>query len=159
LIATDLSVPHDAWQVSRVVDRARRDGGDNVAPSGRLGGEVMPALTNLRPRLTTLDTRVVKPAPKMADPFYLSPEWRALMGAIIAERGRRCEDPLHNGLHERSPRVFGDHIVELKDGGAPLDPANVLLRCGACHTRKTIAARAVRMARPSGRPAGPPHRG
>jgi 5-methylcytosine-specific restriction protein A len=109
----------------------------------------MPALTNLRPRLSVLDTRVVKPPPKTADPFYLSVEWRALMGAIISERGRRCQDPHHKGLHERSPRVFGDHVVELKDGGAPLDPANVLLLCGACHTRKTIAARAARMAKPA----------
>jgi hypothetical protein len=43
--------------------------------------------------------------------------------------------------------VFGDHIVELRDGGAPLDPANVLLRCGRCHTTKTVAERARRTAR------------
>jgi 5-methylcytosine-specific restriction protein A len=96
-----------------------------------------------------LDTRAVKPPPKTADPFYLSPEWRALMGAIIAERGRRCQDPHHQGLHQRGTRVFGDHVVELKDGGAPLDPTNVLLRCGSCHTRKTAATRAARMARPA----------
>ncbi len=104
-------------------------------------------LTNLRPRLGSLDTRIARQPPKTADPFYLSPEWRALMGAIIAERGRRCQDPSHQGAHERGTRVFGDHIIELKDGGATLDRRNVLLRCGACHTRKTIAARAARMSR------------
>jgi len=37
-------------------------------------------------------------------------------------------------------RVFGDHMVELQDGGAPLDKTNVMLRCGSC------AQRARRMA-------------
>jgi 5-methylcytosine-specific restriction protein A len=27
-------------------------------------------------------------------------------------------------------RLFGDHIVELRDGGAPLDKRNLTLRCG-----------------------------
>ena len=35
-----------------------------------------------------------------------------------------------------------DHRVELKDGGAPLDRANVWVLCGSCHTRKTLAERA-----------------
>ena len=33
--------------------------------------------------------------------------------------------------------ILGDHIVELKDGGAPLDAANVQLLCMACHQQKT----------------------
>ena len=85
------------------------------------------------------------PPAKAPDPFYLSPEWRALMAEIIAERGRRCEDPVCERTAPPS-RVFGDHIVELADGGAPLDKRNVMLRCGACHTRKTAAARAARTA-------------
>src|SRR5690348_2732457 len=41
--------------------------------------------------------KVALPA-KKADPFYLSPEWRALMAAIIKARfggpeNARCEDP------------------------------------------------------------------
>ena len=43
-------------------------------------------------------------------------------------------------------RVFGDHIIELKDGGALLDGRNVMLRCGSCHTRKTFEERAKRSA-------------
>ncbi len=68
------------------------------------------------------------------------------MAAIIRERGRKCEE-CGRTLDEAGGRVrvFGDHIVELKDGGAPLDKANVMLRCGRCHTRKTIKARAARM--------------
>jgi len=37
--------------------------------------------------------------------------------------------------------LFGDHIRELSDGGAPLDRANILLRGAACHGRKTAAER------------------
>ena len=103
-------------------------------------------MLSVPPRLRLLEQRSALPPAKAPDPFYLSPEWRALMAQIIAERGRRCEDPL---CERNSPpsRVFGDHIVELVDGGAPLDKRNVMLRCGACHTRKTAASRAARTAR------------
>jgi 5-methylcytosine-specific restriction protein A len=84
-------------------------------------------------------------APKRVEGFYVSPEWRALMGSIKAERGNRCEDPLHQPEHPRSGvRIYGDHIVERKDGGAPLDSRNVLLRCPPCHQRKTTVARTER---------------
>jgi 5-methylcytosine-specific restriction enzyme A len=43
-------------------------------------------------------------------------------------------------------RIYGDHILELKDGGALLDEDNVLLRCGSCHGRKTAAVRGERRA-------------
>lgn len=105
----------------------------------------------LPPGVATLDTRAAQPAPKTADPFYLSPEWRALVAAIIAERGPYCQGAEHDTRRTRGPgiRLFGDHIVERKDGGAELDRRNIMLLCGACHTRKTIAARAARMkARP-----------
>ena len=71
------------------------------------------------------------------------------MSGIIHERGRSCEKC---GASERNGeflRIFGDHIVELQDGGAPLDPSNVMLMCGACHSIKTVAARDARMARPT----------
>lgn len=103
-------------------------------------------LRALAPRVRIADTRSAQPPAKTAAPFYLSPEWRALMARLIRERGRRCEDvecktPWRTGI-----RVFGDHIKELADGGVALDEANVLLRCGACHTRKTAATRARRQA-------------
>lgn len=97
------------------------------------------------PRIPTADSRRVQPPPKTVDPFYLSKEWRALMARIIAIRGRRCQDPEHRGPHEPTARIFGDHIRELRDGGEPLDERNVMLRCGACHTRKTLQARAQRL--------------
>lgn len=99
----------------------------------------MPKLRQLQPRLGVLDTRRVKPAPKRADPFYLSPEWRALMRHLIAMRGRRCEQCGASGC-----RIYGDHIHELSDDGAMLDAANVQLLCHGCHSRKTAAARGAR---------------
>jgi 5-methylcytosine-specific restriction protein A len=82
---------------------------------------------------------------KKADPFYLSPEWKALMRHIIKVRGRRCEDQRHDVAAPREGvRLYGDHIVEVQDGGAKLDPSNVMLRCGPCHGRKTAEARAAR---------------
>jgi hypothetical protein len=45
-----------------------------------------------------------------------------------------------------------DHIVELKDGGAPLDRSNLWLTCREHHNQKTVTERAKRTAR---RPGGP----
>jgi 5-methylcytosine-specific restriction enzyme A len=105
----------------------------------------------MAPRFRLLEQRTALPPAKAVDPFYISPEWRALMAEIIAERGRRCEDPQCQRRLDQSigapTRVYGDHIVELRDGGAPLDKRNVMLRCGSCHTRKTAEARAIRTAR------------
>jgi hypothetical protein len=97
----------------------------------------------LQPRMRLLEQRTALPPAKAVDAFYISPAWRALIAEIIAERGRHCEDPL---CRRESPpsRVFGDHIIELRDGGAPLDKRNIMLRCGSCHTRKTAETRAVR---------------
>lgn len=100
----------------------------------------------LRNRTTVLDTRSAKPPAKTANQFYLTPEWRALVAEIIRERGARCEDPQCQYPGRNGIRLFGDHIIELQDGGAPLDKTNVMLRCGSCHTRKTNAVRAQRMA-------------
>ncbi|MDL2172036.1 HNH endonuclease [Asaia sp. HumB] len=32
----------------------------------------------------------------------------------------------------------------MKDGGGPLDPSNVRLLCGSCHSAKTARVRAIR---------------
>jgi 5-methylcytosine-specific restriction endonuclease McrA len=104
--------------------------------------------------LPTADTSIAKAPPKTADAFYLSAEWRVLVGRLLVVRfgdkaQARCQDPKCQYPSRTGIRLFGDHVVELQDGGAPLDPANVLFRCGSCHTRKTIEVRAQRMARRS----------
>ncbi len=102
-------------------------------------------LRSLRPRVARLDSRRVKPMPKVAAPFYQSRDWRALVAAVIAERGRRCERcGRTHGSDGRPIRIFADHVRELKDSGAPLDARNVAFLCGSCHGRKTAAERAKR---------------
>ena len=97
------------------------------------------ALPSLVPSLAP----VLQPPPKIADQFYLSPEWRALIGRIKRDRGSRCE------RCGSGHRVIGDHKVEIKDGGARLDAQNVQLLCQACHNSKTAAARRARASTPT----------
>ncbi|MBP7619319.1 MAG: HNH endonuclease [Gemmatimonadales bacterium] len=100
----------------------------------------MSRLKALPPRIATLAPRV-RPLPKVAERFYLSPEWRGLAARIKRKRGAVCE------RCGSDHRVIADHIVELKDGGAPLDEANIELLCQAHHNAKTAAARAARVGR------------
>jgi 5-methylcytosine-specific restriction protein A len=104
-------------------------------------------VATLPPRIALASQRV-RPPKKTADPVYWSPEWRNLMARIIAQRGRRCEKCGTFSDENGAPiRIFGDHIVELKDGGPLLDPSNVMLLCGSCHTAKSNRERAKRMTR------------
>lgn len=104
----------------------------------------------IKPRLKAMDHRTVKPlntrtyaARRQADPaiaFYGTAAWQTMRQEVVTERGYRCEDC---GIVPT--RIYCDHVVELKDGGAPLDKTNIRLRCGSCHTAKTYRARAERM--------------
>jgi 5-methylcytosine-specific restriction endonuclease McrA len=82
--------------------------------------------------------RVAAP-PKVADRFYSSPEWIALRDQVRREARGKCQRCGNRGR-------YVDHKVELKDGGARLDRANVWLLCASCHTTKTAGARADRRA-------------
>ena len=106
-----------------------------------------PRLTVLRPRVEMASQRL-QPRPKTAAPVYGSPEWRSLIANIIRIRGRRCEDPQCQSTNRAAgQRVYGDHILELQDGGALLDASNVMLRCAPCHGRKTAEERNKRMSK------------
>lgn len=106
-------------------------------------------LQTLKPRVAAAKLQTAKPPPKTADKLYLSPEWFALRDRVRFEAGGRCQMP---GCGRAEVRMFVDHRVELRDGGAPLDRRNVWLLCGSCHTRKTVVERARRTAeRPGGR--------
>lgn len=97
-----------------------------------------------------VDARAVKPVLKTADPFYLTPQYRAWREDIISRAGRRCEeiDP-RTGQRcmkaEPQHRMFADHVIEVTDGGAPFDLANGRCLCGSHHTQKTARARAERL--------------
>jgi 5-methylcytosine-specific restriction endonuclease McrA len=94
----------------------------------------------------SFDQNIAPYPKKKAEPFYASPEWRELISAIIAERDHRCEDPkCTTPGGQTGGWIIGDHIVELKDGGEPLDRRNIMLRCAECHARKTARSRSDRM--------------
>lgn len=97
----------------------------------------MGRLTALAPRIGALPPKL-KAAPKLAESFYTSPQWRRVVGEIKRARGGCCE---RCGSRRR---VIGDHKIERKDGGADFDPSNIELLCITCHNRKTAAARAAR---------------
>ena len=99
----------------------------------------MSRLPVARPRLGMLDPRTARAMPKQAAAHYLTPEHKAWRSAVVARAGGCCQACGRSGV-----RLYADHVVELRDGGAPLDPSNGQALCGACHTRKTAAARAVR---------------
>jgi len=102
-------------------------------------------LQALRPRVATLSLQTVALPPKVADPFYSSTAWIALRDRVRREARGRCQV---EGCMQRGAIV--DHIVELKDGGAPLERSNTMLMCMSHHGAKTAAERAKRTARRPG---------
>ena len=95
-------------------------------------------------RVTTRGARVIMP--KVAAAIYQTAEYRDWRWAVIARSGGRCQDP-QCADPMRETRLYADHVVELRDGGAPFDISNGMARCGSCHTRKTLEERARRMGR------------
>jgi 5-methylcytosine-specific restriction endonuclease McrA len=100
----------------------------------------VPRLTPLAARLPVFDLTSAKPAPKTTNPFYLTPEWRDVVALVRQSRPPCCAQCRRTGV-----RLFADHIIELQDGGDPYDTTGIQLLCSACHSRKTVAARARRM--------------
>lgn len=81
-------------------------------------------------------------APKVAMAFYSSPEWKAL-------RSARMKDADYRAAKQRAGggRVILDHVHEIKDGGAPLDPRNTQWLTMAEHATKTERAKGARVGR------------
>lgn len=89
----------------------------------------------------------VAPTQQKTNPFYQSAEWIALVAEVLLDRGRRCQECGRTHNIDKTPiRVFLDHIIELRDGGAKLDKNNLKVLCGMCHSRKTMRERAKRAA-------------
>ncbi|HVL70255.1 MAG TPA: HNH endonuclease signature motif containing protein [Beijerinckiaceae bacterium] len=101
----------------------------------------MAPLRTLGPRLRPLAPARLQPRPKETDPHYGTQAHKAWRAEVLKRAGHRCEDCGAGG------KLYADHVVEIRDGGAPLDPANGRALCSSCHTRKTHAERDRRLAR------------
>jgi 5-methylcytosine-specific restriction enzyme A len=108
----------------------------------------MPKLRSLPSLLRSVDTRTVRPPPKVKDPIYNTPAFRAWRAKVVARAGGRCEamDDGHRCMKAQPEhRLYADHIVELRDGGSLLDLNNGQCLCYQHHTIKTIAVRTKRL--------------
>ncbi|HVI27594.1 HNH endonuclease [Hansschlegelia sp.] len=104
-------------------------------------------LKTIQPRLRAVDTRTVKPPPKVADAELQTPEHKAWALEVKRRAGWRCEWlDIGQRCNVAAPaRLFADHIKERRDGGAPLDPKNGRCLRGRGHSLKTASERAKRM--------------
>ena len=75
------------------------------------------------------------------DSYYNSKEHRAWRTLIITRAKGMCQWP---GCNAREPRMFADHIVEIRDGGSRTDPLNGQCLCGKHHAIKTHRAKLER---------------
>jgi hypothetical protein len=101
--------------------------------------------------LRALPWRINAPAPRIKSPdtaggrnarHYQSREHQHWAAAVKRRDRFACQK-----CGARDARLIADHVVEMEDGGAPLDVANGMTLCLACHNRKSAAARADRLCR------------
>ena len=64
---------------------------------------------------------------KRVDPYYLSPEWKALRRATLERDGSRC-------VACGDPASIADHIIRRRDGGADT-LSNLRSLCRICDNR------------------------
>lgn len=101
-----------------------------------------PRLKTLGPRLKTFDTRSVRPPEKVVESFYASAEWKEISRAIRERDRYKCVK-----CGNKDGRLYVDHIIERKDGGADFDHENLETLCAPCHGLKTTGERVKRGAR------------
>jgi 5-methylcytosine-specific restriction endonuclease McrA len=70
---------------------------------------------------------------------YKTERWKQL-SAAMRKAVRACQMCGRAGK-----RLVVDHIVELKDGGDPWSPGNLVCVCWSCHTVKTNGAKRARI--------------
>ena len=81
--------------------------------------------------------------------FYNTPAYRAWRYLVVHRAAGRCE-AVDRGMRctKAMPdyRMYADHIIELQDGGAPLDLDNGQCLCAMHHIRKTQETQTQRLA-------------
>lgn len=102
------------------------------------------ALRSLPTRLKPIKQYTAPLQEKTAEPFYKSPEFRRWREQVRRNARGRCQWPgcSHS---DATARMFADHIVERKDGGAPLDPSNGQYLCADHHNKKSAQERKRRL--------------
>jgi 5-methylcytosine-specific restriction endonuclease McrA len=65
----------------------------------------------LRTGVKAANLGIVRLPPKEADPFYASPDWKALRHACLERDGWRC-------VMCGQPAIVADHILSRRSGGA-----------------------------------------
>lgn len=108
------------------------------------------ALPIAKTGLSSIGGRRVATPPKEANSLYHSTEYRVWRQQVIDRARGRCEEIVDGKrCWKAAPRhrMFADHKVEVRDGGALFDPANGQCLCGGHHTAKTAKARAERRGR------------
>lgn len=98
-------------------------------------------LRRLQPRISTLNTSVVRTLPRKTESVYSTQMWRDARTQALKRARYTCSAL---GCSRNRCRLFVDHIIELRDGGAPYEQSNLQVLCGEHHTLKTNAVRAVR---------------
>lgn len=77
--------------------------------------------------------------------FYDSREWREKLRPAALRRDRRlCVACLRRGRLVRATDV--DHVVPISAGGSPRSMDNLQSLCASCHSHKTGAEKAGRLA-------------
>jgi 5-methylcytosine-specific restriction enzyme A len=89
----------------------------------------MGRLRVLRPTLATFDSSIARVPSKQVDPYYVSPEWRALRIACLCRDRYKCTAP---GCTNTA--TVADHIVSRKAGG-PDTLDNLRSLCRSCDAR------------------------
>jgi 5-methylcytosine-specific restriction enzyme A len=87
--------------------------------------------------------------PRPAGSVYHTPEYRAWRYLVVQRAAGRCEaiDRGHRCTKAMPEhRMYADHVIELRDGGALLDLNNGQCLCALHHKLKTAAAEARRLA-------------
>jgi 5-methylcytosine-specific restriction enzyme A len=108
----------------------------------------MPKLRTLAALVRTLDTSTTPLPRRQMDPVYSTPEFQRWRAQVVARAGGQCE-AIDNGYRcskaRPEHRMYADHIIELRDGGAPFDLNNGRCLCASHHAIKTVATRANRL--------------